>query len=176
MSPEELTRRARRVQWLLLDVDGVLTDGRLHYRGDGEELLSFDIKDGHGVKLARQTGLAVAVLSGRASGAAERRARDLGVDDLVLGRNDKGPAFAELLARHQLAAEAVAAIGDDLQDLPILLRCGLSFAPADAVAEVRGAVHHVLASPAGRGAVREMVETLLRARGAWDDLLADLRR
>lgn len=179
MSPRDATALAARaagLAWLLLDVDGVLTDGRLLYGADGEQWKVFDVRDGFGLKLAQRDGLKVGLLSGRESRALEARAQEMGVDALVMGRNDKGAAFGELLSAHGTSAERVAYLGDDLVDLPVLLACGLSFAPADAVPEVRSRVDWVLARPGGRGAAREMVETVLRARGTWDRLIAPYLR
>jgi 3-deoxy-D-manno-octulosonate 8-phosphate phosphatase (KDO 8-P phosphatase) len=170
----ELARRAGRLEWLLLDADGVLTDGRLYYGGGGERLKVFHVRDGLGVRLAQRGGLKVGVLSGRASPALARRLAELGLDAVITGRSDKARAFAEFLDRHRAEPERVAYAGDDLLDLPVLARCGLSFAPADAVAEVRAAAHRVLAAPGGGGAVRELVELLLKARGAWAGLVDGL--
>jgi 3-deoxy-D-manno-octulosonate 8-phosphate phosphatase (KDO 8-P phosphatase) len=163
----ELRRRAAGLEWLLLDVDGVLTDGRLVYDGNGERLKLFHVRDGLGVRMARGAGLKVGILSGRASAALTRRARDLGIDALISGRSDKATAYAEFLADHRADPDRVAFVGDDLLDLPVLGRCGLSFCPADAVDEVRDRVDHVLERSGGNAAVRELVELLLRARGSW---------
>lgn len=161
------------LQWLIFDVDGVLTDGRLFYGPDGDEWKGFDARDGFGIQLARRDGLKVGLLSGRTNAALRRRAEDMEVDALVMHRTDKARAFHELLAAHETTADRVAYMGDDLLDLPVLLACGLSFAPADAADDVLCRVHHVLARQGGRGAVREMIEIVLRARGAWDRLLAE---
>jgi 3-deoxy-D-manno-octulosonate 8-phosphate phosphatase (KDO 8-P phosphatase) len=168
----ELIRRASQLEWLLCDVDGVLTDGRLYFASEGEPLQAFDIKDGMGLKLAQLGGLKVGLLSSRHSSAAERRANDLGLDLAWFGRSEKGGAFAELLATARLASEQVAYLGDDLPDLPVLQLAGIAAAPADAVPEVRAVAHVVLASHGGRGAARELVELLLKARGVWDTVLA----
>jgi 3-deoxy-D-manno-octulosonate 8-phosphate phosphatase (KDO 8-P phosphatase) len=153
-------------------VDGVLTDGRLVYGPAGERLKTFDVRDGLGLKLAQKAGLRVGILSGRVSEALRFRAGELGIDALLMDRSDKKPAFQEFLATQKTAAGRVAYMGDDVLDLPVLLRCGLSFAPADAVAEVRERVHKVLLRPGGQGVVREMCEFVLRARGEWDHLIA----
>ena len=176
LAPDELERRARAIDWLVLDVDGVLTTGLVSYLSQGGEMLTFDIQDGQGIKLAQRAGIKVGVLSGRGSGASRLRAEDLELDAVVLGRSDKGRAFAELCARHDIDPSRVAAAGDDLQDLPLLLGCGLSFAPADAVSEVREAVDCVLSRAGGRRAVRELIELLLKARGAWEEIVASFRR
>jgi 3-deoxy-D-manno-octulosonate 8-phosphate phosphatase (KDO 8-P phosphatase) len=173
LAPEAFAARAAELSWLLFDVDGVLTDGRLLYGADGEQWKVFDVRDGLGLKLAQRAGLKVGLLSGRESRALLDRAQELGVDALVTNRIDKQAAFRELLAAHATSARRVAYLGDDLVDLPVLLACGLSFAPADAVPDVRSRVHRVLDRPGGRAAAREMVELVLRARGDWDRLLAD---
>ena len=160
----DFARRARALEWLLLDVDGVMTDGRLYYSAAGEEIKVFHVRDGLGIKLAQRAGLKVGILSGRQSGALARRAADLRLDARIHGRDDKGPAFDEFLAAHATTEDRVAYIGDDVLDLPILDRAGLSFAPADAVEAVRRQVDRVLAAAGGAGAVREAVELLLAAR------------
>lgn len=162
----DFTARARALAWVLCDVDGVLTDGRIYY-GAGEPLVAFDIKDGWGLKAARRAGLKVGILTGSNRRAAAARAADLGLDAAILGREDKGAAFDEFLARAGCAEAAIAYIGDDLLDLPILRRAGLALCPSDAVAEVRAVAHRVLSRPGGRGAVREAIEAILAARGAW---------
>jgi len=169
----ELRERARRLTWLLFDVDGVLTDGKLAYDADGETLKLFHVKDGLGLKLAQRSGLRVGVLSGRRSPALQRRLEELGLDERILARSDKAHAFADFLDRRHLESHQVAFVGDDLLDLPVLRRCGLSFAPADAVPEVRQRVHRVLSRPGGKGAAREMVELVLRARGDWESLIEE---
>lgn len=168
----ELIRRAAQLEWLLCDVDGVLTDGRLYFAGDGEPVQAFDIKDGLGLKLAQLGGLKVGLLSSRHSAAAERRANDLGLDLAWFGRSEKGGAFAELLAAQRVSSEQIAYIGDDLPDLPVLQLVGVAAAPADAAAEICEVAHLVLGRRGGRGAVRELVEILLKARGSWDTVLA----
>jgi 3-deoxy-D-manno-octulosonate 8-phosphate phosphatase (KDO 8-P phosphatase) len=170
-SDAELEERARALTWLLFDVDGVLTDGRLFYGEQGERLKVFDVRDGLAIKLARQAGLKVGLLSGRGNGALKRRMAEITVDLVVLSVSDKRAAFADILAEQGITAAQVAYTGDDLPDLPVLTACGLSFAPADAAADVRARVHRVLASPGGRGAAREVVEAVLKARGAWDALV-----
>jgi 3-deoxy-D-manno-octulosonate 8-phosphate phosphatase (KDO 8-P phosphatase) len=169
---KELTERARGLTWLLFDVDGVFTDGRLVYGPEGEQWKMFDVRDGLGLKLAQKSGLKVGILSGRISEALRYRAGELGLDALIMDRSDKKPAFEEFIASKKITPDRVAYVGDDLLDLPVLLRCGLSFAPADAVAEVRERVHKVLLRSGGHGAVREMCEFVLKARGEWDHLIA----
>ena len=169
--PEDLGLRAAAVEWLLSDVDGVLTDGRLAYGPQGEAWKAFNVRDGLAFKLAQRAGLKVGVLSARGGPILERRARELGLDAVITNREDKASAFARFLDQHGTRSERVAYLGDDLVDLPVLTRCGLSFAPADAAPEVRDRVDHLLATPGGAGALREAVEWLLRTRGDWDALV-----
>jgi 3-deoxy-D-manno-octulosonate 8-phosphate phosphatase (KDO 8-P phosphatase) len=171
---DELVRRAHALDWLLFDVDGVFTDGRLLYGAEGEKWKVFHVRDGLGLRLAQKGGLKVGILSGRGNEALEFRARELEIDALIQERSDKAAAFAEFLRDHGTAPERVAFMGDDILDLPVIRRCGLSFAPADAVAEVRERVDRVLTNPGGGAVVREMCELILRARGDWDRLVAHL--
>jgi 3-deoxy-D-manno-octulosonate 8-phosphate phosphatase (KDO 8-P phosphatase) len=174
ISDSDLAQRARALEWLLFDVDGVFTDGRLIYGAQGELWKVFHVRDGLGLRLARRAGLKVGILTGRGSAALEFRSRELELDALIEERSDKADAFAELLRDHRTAGERVAYLGDDLLDLPVMRRCGLSFAPADAVPEVRDRVDWVLANRGGAAVVREMCELILRARGEWDGLVGQL--
>ncbi|MGQ9688593.1 MAG: KdsC family phosphatase [Desulfobaccales bacterium] len=170
--PAEVWRRAARVRLLLLDVDGVLTDGCLYF-GPREELFKvFHVRDGHGIKMAQKAGIEVAFLSGRRSDPAFLRARELGVSRYYEGLRDKVPVLDELRQTLGLTLEEVAAVGDELVDLPLFHRVGLAVAVADAVLEVKAAAHWVTESPGGRGAVREVTDLILQARGAWDHLMA----
>jgi len=171
LAEAELSARVHDLAWLLCDVDGVLTDGRIYYDADGENLKCFNTRDGLGMKLAQRAGLKVGVLSARTSPPLVRRVTGLGLDAALLGEHDKAAVFTAFLAREGVTAREVAYIGDDLLDLPVLCRCGLAFAPADAVREVQAMAHRVTAAGGGRGAVREMVELLLRARGDWQRLV-----
>lgn len=172
LSEEELTRRASELEWLLLDIDGVMTDGGLFYDRWGHAFLRFDARDGLGVRLAQKAGLKIGALSGRSSPALDRRANELDFDQVIKGSEDKSADFDAFLEKQGVSARRVAFVGDDLPDLRVLGRAGLSFAPADAAAEVRAVVHQVLDRPGGAGAVREMVERILRARGDWAAALA----
>jgi 3-deoxy-D-manno-octulosonate 8-phosphate phosphatase (KDO 8-P phosphatase) len=167
LTPAELRDRAARIDLLLLDVDGVLTDGRIVYASDGTELKHFHVRDGSGLKLWRQTGKRAAVISGRTSEAVSRRSAELGLDPVVQGCGDKLAALPALLAPLGLGPERVCAIGDDLPDVPVFLRCGLAVAVADACDEAKRAAHWVAHVPGGRGAVRAVVEWLLALRGEW---------
>jgi len=155
---------ALRLRFLLFDVDGVLTDGRLFYLEEGVAV-AFNVKDGVAVGRAREAGLGVGFLSARGSSAVARRAADLGVDEVVLGCGDKLAAFGQILERQGLDPSEVAYVGDDLVDLPVLRRVGLSAAPADAAAEVRANVDLVLNAPGGGGVARELVDRIVEALG-----------
>jgi 3-deoxy-D-manno-octulosonate 8-phosphate phosphatase (KDO 8-P phosphatase) len=160
----ELLARAARVRLLLLDVDGVLTDGRLYYGVEGEVLKAFDVKDGHGIVMLRDH-VQLGVISGR-PGLSRKRLEELGFRHLVFSQRDKLEGYAQL--RHLgVPDEEVAYMGDDVNDLGLLGKVGLSACPSDAHPSVRGAVHLVASSPGGRGAVRELVELILRAKGLW---------
>lgn len=150
------------IRALFFDVDGVLTDGRLYLDDRGREFKVFDTKDGHGIKMALAAGLKVAWISGRVSGAAPIRARELGVRALKQGVKDKGSAVAEYLSRWKIARSEAAACGDDVPDLSLFDACGFCACPADAVPEVRDRADLVLRKSGGRGAVREFVEEVLR--------------
>jgi len=157
---------------MLFDVDGVLTDGRLWYGADGEVLKAFDVADGLGFGLLRGAGIGVGILSGRESPAVAARARELRVEHLLQGIDDKRAAFEALAAGLGLAPEETGFMGDDLIDLPVLRRCGFACAPAGAHERVRDTAHYVTRAPAGRGAAREVCEFLLRAQGRLDEALA----
>ena len=172
-----LLRQARRVRLLLLDVDGVLTDGSLHYDGDGRETKAFFAQDGMALRLLREvSGIPTAIVSGRASAATESRARDLGIEEVHLRVRDKGEVLDSLLRKYSLDPEEVCGMGDDIVDLPFLDRVGLPLAPANAHPEAKRAALFVTRASGGRGAVREAVEILLRARGDWPKVLARFRR
>jgi 3-deoxy-D-manno-octulosonate 8-phosphate phosphatase (KDO 8-P phosphatase) len=162
-----LADRCAAIELLLLDVDGVLTDGSIVYTDDGVEVKAFHVRDGSALKLWQHAGKRAAILSGRTSRAVEVRAAELGIAPVLQGRADKLPAYRELLAEVKLRPEQVCFVGDDLPDLPLLRNCGLAVAVADAAAEVRADAQYVTRAPGGRGAVRETVELLLRCQGLW---------
>lgn len=167
-----VARRARAVRLLVTDVDGVLTDGRMVLSERGDELKSFQARDGVAVALAKRAGLKTAFVTGEKSTLAQMRADQLGVDAVVLGARRKGETLTELCARFGLPAAAAAYVGDDLLDVPALQRAGLAMAPADAAAEVRAVVHVVTRARGGEGVLRECVELILRAQGTWRATLA----
>ena len=158
-------QRARRVRVVIFDVDGVLTDGKLWYGPAGEELKAFHGFDGHGIKLLRMAGLKTAIITGRRSDAVTERAKELGIEHVLQGVDDKRKAYASLLRRLRLKQEATAYMGDDLVDLPVLLRCGFACAPHEAPEDVRRRVHNIASAGAGHGAAREVCEFILEAQG-----------
>lgn len=154
-------REAARVRAVVLDVDGVLTDGGIWVGADGRESLRFDVRDGHGVRMLREAGIPVAALTRRDSPAARTRCRAMGIGPFVVERGEKTRGLARILRRLGVAPRAVAYLADDLPDLPVLARVGLPCAVADAAPEVRAAARWVSRRPGGRGAVRELAEYLL---------------
>ncbi|RMH18817.1 MAG: hypothetical protein D6701_05765 [Gemmatimonadetes bacterium] len=173
--------RARRVRLVVLDVDGVLTDGGLYVGEDAEgrrvEFKRFDIQDGLGIKMLQWAALEVAVVSGRLSGATAQRARELGIAEVHQdARARKLPIVEELLQRRGLTWEALAVVGDDLADLPLLRRAGLAVAVKNAVPEVASVCHWTTPVPGGSGAVRAFARALLLARGDWDELVERYER
>ena len=172
-APDALDR-ARRVRLMLFDVDGVLTDGRLWYGPAGEALKAFSVSDGHGIKLLMQGGVAVGLLSARSSAATARRAEELGIAHVLQGVDDKRGAFDTLVANLGLQASEAGFMGDDLLDLPVLLRCGFASAPPEAHELVRARAHYVARAQAGAGAAREVCEFLMRAQGTLESVCARL--
>lgn len=172
VSVTEFGARAASVRLLLFDVDGVLTDGSVNVDASGAEMKRFHIRDGAALVWAQRAGLMTGVLSARSSAATTARVTELKMAVSAQGVADKRVALDEILRQHKLAASEVAYMGDDLVDLPVLRAVGLSAAPADAAAEVAAVAHFVSWHPGGQGAVREFIEAVLKARGQWDDVLA----
>ena len=170
----DITAKARRIRLVLLDVDGVLTDGRILVHADGSESKEFDIRDGAGIVLAQRAGLRVGLLSGRSAAATAARAAQLGIDLVVQGSAAKGEAFDRVVRQSGAQPHEIAYMGDDVMDLPALARAGLSAAPSDAVDEIRSRVDIVTNAPGGRGAVRELLEILLRAQDRWDAVVDEV--
>ena len=169
-SPDAL-ERAKRVKLMLFDVDGVLTDGRLWYGLAGEEIKAFHAADGHGVRMLGESGVRLALLSGRSSPSVAGRAAELGIDHVLLGVADKRRTFEALLTELGLPAEAAGYMGDDLVDLPVLTRCGFACTTREAPEEVRSRVHCIPAVPAGAGAARAVCEYIMRAQGSFEKAL-----
>jgi 3-deoxy-D-manno-octulosonate 8-phosphate phosphatase (KDO 8-P phosphatase) len=166
-----LQEKAARIRLVLFDVDGVLTDGLVIMHADGSESKGFHIRDGAAIVWAQRAGLLVGLLSARSSGATTQRATQLAVGIVAQGVANKLTAYERIVRENGLEHGEVAYMGDDLLDLPVLERAGLSAAPADAAAEVRETVDFVSPSPGGRGAARELIELVLRAQKRWDDIV-----
>ncbi len=171
-----MTAKPPDIQLLVLDVDGVLTDGSLFLSSDGQELKCFNTKDGAAIRWWLRSGRQMAWISGRESSAVSQRAQDLGVHHVYQHILDKVPVYEKLLTELAIAAENTAYIGDDLMDLPILTRCGFAIAVADATEEVREMADLVTQLPGGRGAVAEAVRFLLQAAGDWQAITARYTR
>ena len=163
--------RLARIKLLLLDVDGVLTDGRIIYDSSGAEIKAFHVRDGIGLRLLMAAGKQVGIITGRSSQALSHRCRDLGIDMLFDGVQEKGKVFQQVLDTHALSPEEVAFVGDDLPDLPPMRRAGLAVAVADAHPLVLNLAHMVTESCGGKGAVREVCEAILSAQGLWEKVL-----
>ncbi len=168
---EEVERRAEGVKLLLLDCDGVLTDGRITLVVGGEEQKSFHTRDGHGLVLLHRAGLRSGIISGRSSKLVERRAQELGITYVRQGTWNKIEDFREVLAEADVKESEVAFIGDDVTDIPLMRHAELAVAVADAVEETRAAAHYVTRLPGGFGAVREVTELILKAQGRWSELM-----
>jgi 3-deoxy-D-manno-octulosonate 8-phosphate phosphatase (KDO 8-P phosphatase) len=169
---EGVQERARAVRLMIFDVDGVLTDGTLLYGAQGEELKAFSAHDGHGIKMLAASGVDCALLSGRRSAAVAARAAELGIETVFQGVEDKLGIFQQLIARQRLTVQQTGYMGDELVDLPVLTRCGFACAPHEAPEAVRTRVHYVAAAAAGRGAVREVCELVMRAQSTFEQALA----
>lgn len=166
-------RRASNVKLLLMDCDGVLTDGRIWILETGEDQKAFNTRDGLGLDLLHRAGLRSGIISGRSSSAVEQRSRALGVSFLRQGCENKLQAFTEILAEAELTPNEVAFIGDDLNDIPLMRRVELAVAVADACAEAQSHAHFVTIAAGGNGAVRETIEVILKAQDRWADMIMD---
>ena len=177
--PASVAKRAKPIQLLLMDVDGTMTDGRvtLLSQADGSalEIKTFDAHDGQGLTLARTAGIRTGCVTGRESPALLRRAREMHMEFIYQKQPTKIPAYEEILKTAGVREAEVAYIGDDLPDLPVMRRVGLAVAVGDAVPEVKSAAHYVTKAHAGRGAVREVVELILKAKGIWEEMINKAR-
>ena len=171
VSPE-IKERAGKIQLVLLDADGVLTDGRIYISSNGEEARAFDVTDGHGVVMGRHAGIRFGIVSGRRSKAVQARAAELQIAETHQGVLDKAACLSEIRDRLKLPPEAICFVGDDVIDVPAMRLAGFAVAPADAVAEVRQCAHYVTARGGGRGAVREVIELIMRASNTWNSVTA----
>ena len=169
--PPEVLQRASRISVLLMDVDGVLTDGRIIYAEHGDELKCFDVQDGAGLVFWSRGGLTSAIITSRRSRLVKRRAKELHVDFLAQGSLIKLQAYERLLKRFRVTDEQVCAVSDDLMELPMLRRVGFAVAVRNAVDEVKQISHYVTQRPGGRGAVREVIDLILKTKGLWDQVM-----
>lgn len=167
----EVVRRAAGVRLLLLDCDGVLTDGRITPSASGDESKSFHTHDGHGLVMLHRAGLRSGIISGRTSRLVEMRAKDLGMTYVRQGALDKISVFESLLNEAAIEPASVAYVGDDVVDIPLMRRAGLAVAVSDATPDTREAAHYVTRLAGGHGAVREVCELILKAQGRWDELM-----
>jgi 3-deoxy-D-manno-octulosonate 8-phosphate phosphatase (KDO 8-P phosphatase) len=167
-----MEERLKKISLLLLDVDGVLTDGRIIFDNNGTETKSFDVKDGHGLKLLQRVGIRVGLITGRQSEVTRHRAQELAIDIVHQGAKNKLIPYQQILAELGLADEQVAYVGDDVIDLPVLRRVGFAATVADACDEVKPYVHYVSRRAGGRGAVREICDLILKGSGHWREATA----
>jgi len=170
MTKKNIQEKLKKVKMLMLDVDGVMTDGGIVMDDDGREMKTFNVRDGHGLVMIQRYGLQVAILTGRTSAVVEHRARDLKIAEVYQGALNKKDVFEEILKKNNLTAEAIAYMGDDIVDIPVLKRVGFSATVADAVELVKKSVDYITVNPGGRGAVREICEMLLVAQGYWNEV------
>lgn len=168
---QDITEKAKKLKLLILDVDGVLTDGRLFFDNNGKEYKCFHARDGHGIKLLRQTGVEVAVISGRKSNSVAIRMKNLGVDYVYQGHENKIAAFYEIIESLSIEPEQAAHVGDDLLDLPIMTRVGLSIAVNDANDSVKEHADWCTTTPGGMGAVREVCDFIMQSQGTFESVL-----
>jgi 3-deoxy-D-manno-octulosonate 8-phosphate phosphatase (KDO 8-P phosphatase) len=171
VNKQAIRERAARIRLVILDVDGVLTDGSLYLGDDGQEFKAFNARDGHGMVLLQETGVRLAVISGRSSNLVRIRMANLGVAHVYQGYRDKAPAYDELKQILELPDDACAYVGDDVIDLPVMRRVGLAIAVGDAHPLVRQHAHWCTGAPGGRGAVREVCELIMDAQGTWDTMV-----
>lgn len=172
MNPRKHDRaKLDRIKLLLLDVDGVLTDGQIIYSDTGDQIKSFHSRDGLGLRLLMDAGIQVGIVTGRKSQALVHRCQNLGIGLVFDGIQDKAAALNKIMATTGLNAAQIAFVGDDLLDLPAMIRVGVSFTVPDAPDEVKSRAHYITSAPGGRGAVREICEAILKAQGMWDSLV-----
>ena len=168
----QISEKLRKVHFLLFDVDGVLTDGRIILGGDEKEYKVFNVRDGVGIECARRVGLQVGIITGRTSIAVRMRAVELGIDELFEGVHDKIVFYEKILAKYRVDDEAVLYMGDDLTDIPVLRRAGVAVTVPGAPDEVKAHADMITKKMGGCGAVREVIETILKLQGKWDRILA----
>jgi 3-deoxy-D-manno-octulosonate 8-phosphate phosphatase (KDO 8-P phosphatase) len=168
---KQVRARAAKVKLLILDVDGVLTDGRIIMDHKGREIKAFDVRDGHGIKLLREAGIEVAILTGRNSPVVQKRADDLGILWVRQAVNDKVAAYQEIAHKVGIGYKETCFVGDDLVDIPLLKQVEVPIVVADGAPEAKRLALYVTQSPGGRGAVREVCDLLLQSQGKWEEVL-----
>lgn len=167
-----MDERLKTIELLLLDVDGVMTDGGIIYDGNGLETKVFNVKDGHGIKMLQRAGIQVGIITGRSSAVVTARARELGIGLLYQGALKKLESYEDVKLKTGLADSQIAYMGDDIIDVPVLRRVGFAATPLDALSEAKKAAHYIASCNGGRGAVREVCDLILKGRGAWDEVMA----
>jgi 3-deoxy-D-manno-octulosonate 8-phosphate phosphatase (KDO 8-P phosphatase) len=170
-----LAARCSAIDWLVIDVDGVLTDGRIIYSAEGDELKHFHVRDGSGLKIWHFVGKRSAIITGRSSRVVKARGKELGVESIIQGAAEKLPAYRQLLTEKKLRPEQVCCICDDTPDVGLLRNCGLAVTVADACPDAVAEAHYVTRAAGGRGAVREAVELILRCQGHWQRIVERFR-
>lgn len=166
----ELKKKAKKIKLLILDVDGVMTDGRIILDNNGNEIKAFHVRDGHGIKMAQTAGIIIAIITGRKSEVVKRRALELGIKDVYQKALNKVAIYKKLLKKYGMKDEEVAFIGDDINDLLILKMVGFSIAVSDADTHIRNKVDYVTEMGGGQGAVRETIDIILKAQGKWEGI------
>jgi 3-deoxy-D-manno-octulosonate 8-phosphate phosphatase (KDO 8-P phosphatase) len=172
MMKKNIKEKLKKIKMLILDVDGVMTDGRIIMDDEGREIKNFHVRDGHGLKVLQRYGIKIAIITGRQSKVVEHRARDLDIKDVYQKVFNKKEVFEKILKKHKLSAEETAFMGDDIIDIPVLKIVGFSAAVGDAVDVVKNSVDYVAKNNGGRGAVREICEMILKAQGKWPEVAA----
>ncbi len=169
---EELVKKIKSITFLILDVDGVLTDGKIIIDDLGNETKHFNVRDGHGLKMLMRTGIQVVLITGRTSKVVEHRARELGIKEIYQGSKNKVENLEEILRKKKVSGEQVAYVGDDIVDIPVFRRVGFSVAVEDASEYAKESADYITERKGGQGAVRELCEIILKIQGKWDDIVS----
>lgn len=172
MLKKEIQGKLKKIKMLVLDIDGVMTDGSIIMDSDGREMKNFNVRDGHGLVMIQRHGIQVAILTGRTSAVVDHRARDLKITEVYQGALNKKEIFAQILKKNNLTPDTIAYMGDDIVDIPVLKMVGFSVAVADALDLVKKTVDYITVNRGGQGAVREICEMLLMAQGYWPEVAA----
>lgn len=172
---EDILKKAQKIKLLLMDVDGVLTDGRIIYDSDGREIKFFFVRDGHGIKLLHKFGIKTGIITGRSSMIVDIRAKELGMDYVFQNVSNKGFVIDKIIREGFFEPEEIAFIGDDIVDIPVFRRVGFRVTVPDASYDVRDEVDYITLNYAGKGAVREVCEIILKAKGLWETIMQDYR-